>query len=161
MSFFGVVILGWWWKIFSSSTGYDFKEGSIENWCLGLSKKGQLNKDFCYDAQSLLKGCTRPAKSLYLRHFPYLRCFGWTEKIRNFLGDPFRKRSRIHRIWFDCGYLYSSAHEVMGDKGVDRPVVMPDSLVQTAQKPVEALLVQFLTRLWWMCLSLYNDRCQR
>ena len=24
-------------------------------------------------------------------------------KIRNFLGDSFRKRSRIHRIWFDSG----------------------------------------------------------
>ena len=51
LSFFCIVILGWWWKLFSSPTGYDFKEGSIENWCLGLSKKGRLNNDFCYDAQ--------------------------------------------------------------------------------------------------------------
>ena len=80
--FFCIVILGLWWKLFSSPTGYDFQEGSIENGCLGLSNKGRLNKDFCYDAQSVFKGCTRPAKSLYLRHFPYLRCFGWTEPSR-------------------------------------------------------------------------------
>ena len=49
----------------------------------------------------------------------------------------------------------------MGDWGVDMPVVMQDSLVQTVQKPVEAPQVQFLARLWWMCLSLCNDRCRR
>ena len=86
------MILGWWRKLFSSPTGYDFKEGSVENWCLGLSKKkkGRLNKDFCYDARSLFKGCTRPANSIYLRQFPYLRCFGWTESGAVFVACFFR-----------------------------------------------------------------------
>ena len=39
-------------------------------------------------------------------------------------------------VWFDSGYIFASAHEVMGDKGVDMPVVMQDSLFQTVQKPV-------------------------
>ena len=35
-------------------------------------------------------------------------------------------------IWFDNGYMFASAHEVLSDKGVDMPVVMLDSLVQSS-----------------------------
>ena len=59
---------------------------------------------------------------------------------------------------FDSGYIFASVYEVLSDKGVDVPVVMLDSLVQTVQRPVEATQVQFLARLM-MCLSLCNDRC--
>ena len=34
--------------------------------------------------------------------------------------------------------MFASAHEVLSDKGVDMPVVMQDSLVQTVQRPVAA-----------------------
>ena len=34
-------------------------------------------------------------------------------------------------IWFDNGHMFASAPEVLSDKGVDMPVVMLDSLVQT------------------------------
>ena len=70
-------------------------------------------------------------------------------------------------IWLDSGYMFASAHEVLSDKGVDMPVVMQDSLVQTVQRLVAAPQVQFLARLW-MCLSLcaaillfgYGRRCE-
>ena len=51
--------------------------------------------------------------------------------LRYFLGDSFRKRSVFSAIWFDNGYMFASAHEVLSDKGVDMPIVMLDSLVQT------------------------------
>ena len=111
-------------------------------------------------------------------------------KIRYFLEDPFRKRSRVQRLlvqhWIQVyvslqrplEYLTCRARRRHGQwyvlagfarhdtphavfpsiVGVDMPVVMLDSLVQTVQRPVEAPKVQFLARLW-MCLSLCNDRC--
>ena len=61
-------------------------------------------------------------------------------------------------IWFDSGYMFASAHEVLPDQGVDMPVLMLDSLVQKVLRPVEVPQVQFLARLW-TCPSLYNNRC--
>ena len=37
----------------------------------------------------------------------------------------------LRYAWFDGRYMFASAHEVLSDKGVDMPVVMLDSLVQT------------------------------
>ena len=120
--------------------------------------------DYMYDVSSRVFLFALGTRTLFLRLLvsgSFLFDVVLEYKIWNFLGDPFRKRSRIHRIWFDSGCMFASAHEVMGDKGVNMPVVMQDSLVKTVNKPVEAPQVQFLARLWWVCLSLCNDRSRR
>ena len=37
----------------------------------------------------------------------------------------------LRHAWFDSGYIFASVYEVLSEKGVDMPVVMLDSLVQT------------------------------
>ena len=61
----------------------------------------------------------------------------------NFWEIPSGNVPVISAIWFDSGYMFASAHEVFSDKGVDMPVVMLDSFVQTGS---------------WPGLSLCNDR---
>ena len=82
----------------------------------------------------------------------------WSTRYGIFWEFPSGNVPVLSAIWFDSGHMFASAHEVLSDKGVDMPVVMQDSLVQTVQRPVAAPQVQFLARLW-MCLSLCNDRC--
>ena len=48
-----------------------------------------------------------------------------------FLEIPSGNVPVFSAIWFDNGFMFASAHEVLLDKGVDMPVVMLDSLVQT------------------------------
>ena len=83
--------------------------------------------------------------------------------MRIFLGDPFRKRSRIQRYlvrqWIHVASVYglclateTGTHSANCaafclDKGVDMPVVVQDRRsVQTAQNPVEDPQVQFLDK---------------
>ena len=53
------------------------------------------------------------------------------EKMRSFWETTSGIFPVFSGIWFDNGYMFASAHEVLSDKGVDMPVVLLDSLVQT------------------------------
>ena len=63
-----------------------------------------------------------------------------------FLGDDFWIYFRIQRSTVDTCSCQFTESDVFSDKGVDMPVVILDSLVQTVQRPVVAPQVQFLVR---------------
>ena len=56
LCFLCIVILGWWWKLFSCVTGFGFKEESVENGCLGLLAPNVLREN---EGTEHCGGCVR------------------------------------------------------------------------------------------------------